>query len=261
MLKDLICKAKEFGLEAHEDKTKILWNGWGKGATSNSLDIEGRSFEILPTDKSTMYLGRLLNIADPQDVELKNRISKAWSKFAVYRDELTSKYYPLFQRMKVFASVVQPTFLYGCSSWTMTRDREAQVRSLQRKMLRQIVGVRRVVSEERVLEDWLPWFRHATHVAEEARVNHNVPDWVDEVSRRKFRWAGHVARRTDERWTRVFLLQWYVAGCRCQGRPQARWCDSINRFFGGGSDSWIQKAQDRLFWKQKEDDYVYFCAR
>ena len=33
----------------------------------------------------------------------------------------------------------------------MARDREAQVRNLQRKMLRQIAGVRRVVSEEKML--------------------------------------------------------------------------------------------------------------
>ena len=85
------------------------------------------------------------------------------------------------------------------------------IRSMQRKMLRQIVGVRRIVSDEKGLEDWLPWFKRATHAAEHERVHHNVPDWVEEVSRRKFRWAGHVARRTDARWTRVFL-EWSVAG-------------------------------------------------
>ena len=61
MLKDLICKAKEFGLEVHEDKTKILWNGWGKGATSNSLDIEGAALKCFPpTSPQCIWEGCLI---------------------------------------------------------------------------------------------------------------------------------------------------------------------------------------------------------
>ena len=158
----------------------------------------------------------------------------------------------------------------------MTRKREALVRSLQRKMLRAIVGVRRTVwrplpgsgqeATEAVMEDGVCWIRRATHEAERLRRQHHIPDWVEEISRRKFRWAGHVARREDGRWTRVFL-EWSISGCRSQGRPLTRWSDSITKYFGGycgmpiGRVSWIAKARDRDFWLQIEDDYVKFCAR
>ena len=146
---------------------------------------------------------------------------------------MTSKHYPLSHRLKLFAAVVQPTFLYGCPSWTLTRKRESVIRSLQRKMLRSIVGSRRKTTNlegETVLEEWLPWFRRATKEAEKARRDHHIADWVDEVARRKFQWAGHVARRTDGRWSQ-FLLQWAVFGSRQQGRPRTRWTDSLVLWF------------------------------
>ena len=160
MLKDLMLKAKEYGLEVHSGKTKVLWNGQGRGSTTATAEIEAKSFDILDEEGSTEYLGRMLNLSEIHDVELQSRVGKAWRKFGVFRDELTSKHYPLSQRLKLFAAVVQPTFLYGCSSWTLTRKRESVIRSLQRKMLRSVVGCRRVMVNldgETVLEDWLPW--------------------------------------------------------------------------------------------------------
>ena len=80
------------------------------------------------------------------------------------------------------------------------------------------------------MEDWLPWFRRATREAEKARRDHHIVDWIDEVARRNFQWAGHVVRRTDGRWSKL-LLQWSVSGCRQQGRPVTRWGDSLYKYF------------------------------
>ena len=169
--------------------------------------------------------------------------------------------------MKLFASVVQPTLLYGCASWTMTRKRQATIRSLQRKMLRAVVGVRRQRLKqdgETVLEDWVPWIQRAAGEAEKQRCQHHIPSWVEEISRRKFRWAGHVARRHDGRWTKV-MLEWSLAGWRQRGRPVSRWFDSINKYFGSlagtsvGSSTWISVARNRENWKQIEDHYIPFC--
>jgi len=37
--------------------------------------------EILKKGESTMYLGRLLNLNNPHDVEIDNRIKSGWKKF------------------------------------------------------------------------------------------------------------------------------------------------------------------------------------
>ena len=165
---------------------------------------------------------------------------------------------------------MQSTFLYGCVSWTMTRKRETMIRTLQRKMLRQVVGVQRrkaiTTDGNTALEDWLPWIKRSTQEAERQRRLHHIPEWVEEVARRKFQWAGHVARRMDGRWTRVFL-EWSLTGHRSQGRPCTRWSDSLDKYFNGmvdtpvGSSRWVILAQNREHWRQLEDGYVAFSVR
>ena len=136
-------------------------------------------------------------------------------------------------------------------------------------MLRSIVGVRRLTSRDDagnvVLEDWVAWVQRSTHIAEVSRQQHRVAEWVEEITRRKFRWAGHVARRQDGRWTRE-VLDWSLQGYRAQGRPSMRWTDSLNKFFYGGTTSsavgaqtWVTQAPNRSFWQQQEDSYVRHC--
>jgi hypothetical protein len=105
------------------------------------------------------------------------------------------------------------------------------------------------------------WIQRVTHEAEEQMHRYDVPCWVEEVRRRKFRWAGHVARREDGRWTRR-ILQWTPDGKRDRGRPNLRWVDSIRTFFSrllgeaAGEDTWIDVAQDREGWHAHEGNYV-----
>ena len=208
-----------------------------------------------------MYLGRLFSFESTHDVELKNRGSKHWIKFSIFRTELSGEYYDIERRMKVFKAVVQPTLLYGCSCWTMTRAGEQLIRTCQRKMLRQIVGARRRVEDEN-LEEWLGWMIRATDEAEQAMRKFAVPDWVEEARRRKFRWAGHVIRRDDGRWTRE-VLTWSLQGTRSRGRPFTRWTDSLNKFFEKryeeAEDSfWLILAEDRYTWHALDDEYIEF---
>ena len=165
----------------------------------------GKSFEVLGPSDSTMYLGRLFCFGQTHDREIQNRMNKAWAKFAIYRKEFTDRYYDLEQRIKLFQATVQPTLLYGCSGWTLTWPREAQIRMLQRVMLRIIIGTRRLIHEEGP-ESWVKWIIRSTRVAEQVMSDLHVPDWVEQVHRRKFRWAGCTARTTDGRWTREVFV-------------------------------------------------------
>ena len=256
MLKDLIDAARQFGLEVHPEKTKIMRNGYGKSFTHNSVDIDGRAFEVLPKDGASMYLGRLLTLSKTHDVELKHRLKKAWAKFAVFRNELTNKAYSIYQRLRLLNSVLMPSALYGCTSWVMTATREQALRSTQRKMLRSILGKGRAEGET-----YLSWIHRTTEEAETLQQRYGFAEWVTEARRRKFKWAGHVSRREDGRWTRK-ILEWSVLGSRKPGHPCTRWTDSIDEFFStavhAGSDQefWITFATDREAWKTLEADYA-----
>jgi len=145
MLEDLVRFTEEVGLEMHMGKTKILTSE----CTTTDADrprfmtVRQQNIEIMPVDGSTMYLGRLLSIQNPHDVEIAHRLKRAWAKFMSYKKELCGKHYPLRDRLKLFNATVTPTVLYGCGCWTMTKEREKKLRTAQRKMLRWIVGVGR----------------------------------------------------------------------------------------------------------------------
>jgi hypothetical protein len=55
------------------------------------------------------------------------------------------------------------------------------------------------------------------------------------------KWAGHISRRTDNRWGKR-VLEWRShLGKRSVGRPQARWSDDLRRTAGR---SWMLVAED-----------------
>ncbi|CAH2267521.1 jg22609 [Pararge aegeria aegeria] len=88
---------------------------------------------------------------------------------------------------------------------------------------------------------------------EEIRRRTRVTDIVQRVAKLKWKWAGHIARRTDGRWGSK-VLEWRPrTGKRSVGRPQTRWTDDIKRVAGS---RWKQAAQDRGFWNSLQKTYV-----
>ncbi|CAG9124695.1 unnamed protein product [Plutella xylostella] len=67
---------------------------------------------------------------------------------------------------------------------------------------------------------------------EEIRRRTKVTDMAYQVSKLKCQWAGHIARRTDGRWSRR-VLEWRPrTGKRSVRRPSTRWTDDIVKSAG-----------------------------
>ena len=85
------------------------------------------------------------------------------------------------------------------------------------------------------------------------RAQTKVEDIIKTAKKMKWRWAGHIARRTDGRWT-TNVLHWIPREKkRPRRRPNARWVDEIKRFSGG---TWMKIASDRDMWKEKEEAFI-----
>ena len=69
MLKDLVDEAAAYGLDVHETKTMVLWNGHGHGTNKKSISIKDKDFEILGKEAATRYLGRLFRFHSTHDTE------------------------------------------------------------------------------------------------------------------------------------------------------------------------------------------------
>lgn len=70
----------------------------------------------------------------------------------------------------------------------------------------------------------------------------------------KWKWAGHIARLTDNRWT-VEATKWPgPPGTRKAGRPNTRWIDEITKIAG---TNWWQTARDRSRWRDLEEAFTF----
>jgi hypothetical protein len=260
MLGDLVVKATEAGLKIHAGKTKIMSND--PTNQGSSLKYEGGVVDVLPFSWSTAYLGRQLFFEDAHDVEITSRINKAWKKFFALKPDLCGKHVSLRCRLKLFNATVTPTLLYGSGSWTMTADRERLLRTTQRRMLRWMLGsfwkppdeegsqVEEECDsdsefpepaeedatddcEEAKLEQetWVQWIQRCTRIAEDQLEKASIDDWVVTQRRRKWRLAGHTARRDDNRWSETLLGWEPPCSNRGRGHPCKRWTSDLDAYF------------------------------
>jgi hypothetical protein len=282
MLADLENATSKVGLVVHNGKTKIMSNTQNQ-KTRNDLTVNGRVVEVLPIDATEKYLGRAFSFTETHAAEIKHRISAGWAKFHQHRDILCGKHYPIRDRLRFFEAVVTPTVLYASGTWTMTNKLGMELRTAQRRMLRQIVRVgRRIVADEastsdrseekragaddhdeacgsdddEELESYVDWIVRATAAAERKANDAKVSDWVRTQRRRKWELAGHIVRRTDGRWSRKSILWEPCGGLRKVGRPARRWSDCLEAFAKQkGWTSWTEAAEDRACWHAAKEEF------
>ena len=72
-----------------------------------------------------------------------------------------------------------------------------------------------------------------------------VTDIVQYVTNMKWKWAGHIARMKDNRWS-VSSTERQTEGVRSVGRPKRRWKDDI---VGQQGAVWTRIAKGRERWK------------
>lgn len=137
-------------------------------------------------------------------------------------------------RRKVYNQCVLPSMTYGCETWSTTKFLESNLISAQRAMERQMLHIS--------LRDRI---RSTT-----IRSQTGVDDILNKIKKSKWRWAGHVARMKDNRWTKR-LMEWKPrTGKRRGGRQKRRWRDDITSYMD------TRAAADRKTWKDHEEGYI-----
>ena len=72
-----------------------------------------------------------------------------------------------------------------------------------------------------------------------------VTDIVQFVTNTKWKWAGHIARMKDNRWT-IRSTEWQIEGVKSAGRPKCRWRDDI---VGQQGAVWTKIAKGGERWR------------
>ena len=285
MLAELQEAAASCGLKLHPDKTKILSNASmvKGGTTPNCGKLGDDDIEILAADEATKYLGRKVCFKNFHEVELEARITAAWSCFHKHKQELTSRFYPLRDRLRLFDSTVTPTVLYGCEAWVLKDQMKRRLRAVQRKMLRMVLGSRRrlericdtsesvadtsVLSNDDTdsdashyeLEPWRDFLQRATHVAEERAQAAGMKEWLTVWRTRQWRWARKVVSGGRKKWSNVAIkwcpqLHTSQSNMRAQARPKKRWADDFHSYLPelGITQSWESLAEVQEIWADLE---------
>ena len=126
---------------------------------------------------------------------------------------------------------------YGSETWGLTKAVGRKLKTTQRKMQRVMLGI--------TLRDK----KRATWIREKTKVE----DITCNIKRKKWSWAGHLMRRTDDRWT-VKVTKWQPRdGNRSKGRPATRWRDEIRSFAG---KNWERLTENRKNWKALGEAYI-----
>ena len=87
----------------------------------------------------------------------------------------------------------------------------------------------------------------------EIRAKTNIKDVVKFAAKQKWKWAGHVARLNDNRWTKR-ITDWQPRyGKRSRGRQVKRWRDDIVQMKG---ITWGRDAGQRDDWRRDAEGYI-----
>ncbi|KOB79081.1 Uncharacterized protein OBRU01_01138 [Operophtera brumata] len=73
------------------------------------------------------------------------------------------------------------------------------------------------------------------------------------VASLKWKWAGHIARVKDNRWSERVLHWWPRDGKRERGRPVRRWRDDIIAI---AVKQWVRTAQSRMNGQEMEEAFI-----
>ena len=219
------------------------------------MELEGSPIAETP---SYVYLGRSMNMENDLEDELNRRSRAAWAAFGPLREATDHLGNPEL-RADLFDATVLPALCYAAETWPDTVTTSRKLRTTHRALERCLLKYNRRTQRQAGLR------------SSDLRRMSRLRDPAEYTWKAKHRWAGHIVRRTDDRWTKR-TLEWIPSEVkRPRGRPPKRWADvfvekvdqlrnQLGTIFGNGIDtrrrlqarriptSWMTLARQRNEW-------------
>ncbi|KAK6736808.1 hypothetical protein RB195_019480 [Necator americanus] len=249
MLNELNEAGKRIGLRINRKKTQFMKNAH---CEDGGVQLEGSQIVETP---SYVYLGRSMNMENDLKEELNRRMRAAWAAFAAVR-EATDQLTDQDLRAHRFDSTLLPSLCYAAETW-------ADTAATSRKLLTNLRALERCLLKFNRRTQRLASLRSS-----DLRGMFRLRDPADYISKAKHRWAGHIMRRIDDRWTKR-TLEWIPRDAkRPRGRPPTRWGDVFaarmdqlraqldtaqgprQRHSRSLRTSWMTMAKERNEWKR-----------
>ena len=231
MLNDIHTASQPIGLKMHLGKTKVMFNDY---ATKSAITLEGKSIDEV---ESYIYLGKKVTHDGDLLPEIKRRVALGWAAFSKVDNLMRSRTTSMQTKRKIFNEYIMPVMIYGSETWPLKKSLTDRLAVAQRKMERIMLGI---TLRDRKQNKWI-------------REQTGIEDIVTTIKESKHRWAGHIARLTDNRWTKR-TTEWTPRNYRRRrGRPRVRWRDDLTRNLG---PTWARLGRDRCRWRQSREGFL-----
>lgn len=226
-------EGREMGLRINQDKTKIV--RYGKKFEPKNIRIGQYEFEEVDKFK---YLGVLITSSGERRTEIEEKIIAVNRTYYANKKLLKSKILTKNTKMDIYKTIIRPVMMYAAETLTLTKREEEDLRIVERKVMRTILGPVRVSDNE-----YRPRMNHEIHQ------DLGGEDIVKKIKKQRVKWLGHVWRAGMAATTRA-IMQWEPACRRRRGRPRLRWLQEVERDLEeAGVTRWKEKVGNRNLWR------------
>jgi hypothetical protein len=224
------------GLKINEKKTKYMKCKRNTQNTRQILKIGNYAFEEV---NNFNYLGVKMNSRKENNEELKEKILKGNRAYYTNKHILKNNHISKNTKMRIYKSLIRPVITYAAETMCFTKQEEEQLRILERKILRSILGPKRTSEGE-----YRPKMNH------ELLKEIGGEDIVRFIKAQRIKWLGHIIR-TKENANIKTITKWRPHENRPRGRPKARWWGEVTEDLRTMKISrWREKAKDRKLWRK-----------
>lgn len=229
VVNDLHVFGQESGLAINFTKTEEI-----RMNNTNNAPVQIGDEQIKRTHK-TLYLGAVIADSGGTQDDVKNRINRARTAFAILNPVWKSSLLSNTIKIRIFRTNVLSVLLYASESWLMSQTIASKIQVFVNRCLRRIFKIfwPRIISNKDL------WDR-----AKLAPVS-------TLIKKRKWGWIGHILRQ-DDTIARV-ALEWNPQGTRRRGRPTNTWRRTVNDELSRAGFTWTEikvTARNRVRWRR-----------
>ena len=168
-------------------------------------------------------------------IELQHRKNAAWASFHKHKKVILNRHVSVEKRLRFFDMCVSPSMMFALTAFPLTRSQIDEIDVLQRKMLRRIIGWRRIKGEA-----WDETMRRMRDRLESARGLYAWHSWSYRFFRDQWRFAIHLTKErasTTAKWMLTYNSspksddEGIYIPHRDVGRPRTKWDDHLKVFF------------------------------
>jgi hypothetical protein len=185
-------RALTFSTMTPKQREELYW----RSPTTNRINLNDDG-EFIEFTAHFKYLGSYISFDLTDDMDIKNRITKANQAMGALRHVWRNPYADLKAKKLVFLAIPANLLLWGCETWALRQSHIGKLNVFWHRAIRNILGIR--ISE--VIDD---------HITNEQirKIFHDIPDAETILNARSTTYLGKVARSPDQHPPKLFMTAW-----------------------------------------------------